>query len=291
MCRCGPRPFFKGLGNVFFIYYRGPLPGTGRCIGRYSKFKRDSMKQTLRTLAYMALTGVALSGLTACAGAQSTASRPTVMQVDKSAKDAAATPVTPPAPAPAAAAKDAPASTVTELQQLIQSHQVTELRTTYNGSYGASLLFKADDLVYYVALFQDKNFWRVLKTRSDSKAESTYRVFADQSADLASVDIQRIKLQAENARSEKLLSQRSTELSALQADQALRQQQEQQVAVRQQQSREQTQALEDQQKDVREQLRDLQRQIAALQAQQASVDTTAPVSSKRTKHKNTKSGS
>jgi hypothetical protein len=236
----------------------------------------------------MAFAGAALSGLTACAGAQSTAGRPTVMQVDKSAKDAAATPVTPPAPEPVVVAKDAPASTVAELQQLIQSHQVTELRTTYNGSYGASLLFKADDLVYYVALFQDKNFWRVLKTRSDSKAEATYRVFADQSASLASVDIQRIKLQAENARSEKLLSQRSTELSALQADQALRQQQEQQVAVRQQQSREQTQALEDQQKDVRAQLRDLQRQIAALQAQQADVGTATQAPARQARHKSTK---
>jgi hypothetical protein len=243
--------------------------------------------RTVRTLAYMVFAGAVLSGLTACAGAEPAASRPTVMQVDKTDKDAAAAPVTPPAPAATVIKPDAPASTVSELQHLIQSHQVTELRTTYNGSYGASLLFKADDLVYYVALFQDKNFWRVLKTRSDSNAEATYRAFAGQSSDLAAVDIQRIKLQAENARSDRLLSQRSTELTALQADQALRQQQEQQVAARQQQSREQTQALEDQQKDVRQQLRDLQRQIATLQAQQADVGNSM-AANKQAQHKSKK---
>ena len=37
---------------------------------------------------------------------------------------------------------DAPGSTVNYLRQLMDSHQLTELRTTYNGSYGASLLFQ-----------------------------------------------------------------------------------------------------------------------------------------------------
>jgi hypothetical protein len=160
---------------------------------------------------------------------------------------------------------------VSELQGLIQSRQVSELRTAYNGSYGASLLFKPEDLTYYVALFQQKDFWRVLKTQSDKQAEATYRAFAGQSADLAEVDIKRIKLQAEYAHAEKLLASRSAQLSTLQADRALRLQQEEQVAARQEQSRQEATALADQQKDVREQLRDLQRQIDALQAQQAQV--------------------
>ncbi|KAG1186919.1 hypothetical protein G6F35_014549 [Rhizopus arrhizus] len=49
-------------------------------------------------------------------------------------------------------------------------------------------------------------------------------------------------------------------------------QQEEQVAARQEQSRQETTALADQQKDVRQQLRDLQRQIDSLQAQQAQID-------------------
>ncbi|WP_332612009.1 DUF2968 domain-containing protein [Achromobacter sp. ESBL13] len=224
--------------------------------------------QFIRAATRMALLGTALSGLAACASAQSEAPRPTVKQVE--ATKAADAPVTPPVAPPAAPAR--PASTVAELQGLIQARQVSELRTAYNGTYGASLLFKPDDLTYYVALFQQKDFWRVLKTLSEKQAESTYRAFAAQSADLAEVDIKRIKLQAEYAHAEKLLASRNEQLSTLQADRTLRMQQEQQVAARQEQSRQEATALADQQKDVRQQLRDLQRQIDALQAQQAQID-------------------
>jgi hypothetical protein len=115
----------------------------------------------------------------------------------------------------------------------------------------------------------------VVKTKSDKQAEATYRAFVAQSAELAEVDIKRIKMQAENAHAEKLLASRSAELSALQADRTVRLQQEEQVAARQQQSREEATALAGQQKDVRQQLRDLQRQIDALQAQQAQVGSPA----------------
>ncbi|KRA02497.1 MAG: DUF2968 domain-containing protein [Achromobacter sp.] len=225
--------------------------------------------QFIRGAARMALLGSALSALAACASAQPEPPRPTVKQVEDT--QAASTPVTPPAPQPAAR----PASTVSELQGLIQNRQVSELRTAYNGTYGASLLFKPDDLTYYVALFQQKDFWRVVKTKSDKQAEATYRAFVTQSAELAEVDIKRIKMQAENAHAEKLLASRSAELSALQADRTVRLQQEEQVAARQQQSREEATALAGQQKDVRQQLRDLQRQIDALQAQQAQVGSPA----------------
>ena len=92
----------------------------------------------IRGAARMALLGTALSGLAACAVAQPEEPRPTVKQVEDT--QAASTPVTPPASAPALAAR--PSSTVSELQSLIQNRQVSELRTAYNGTYGASLLFK-----------------------------------------------------------------------------------------------------------------------------------------------------
>lgn len=225
--------------------------------------------QFIRGATRVALLGSVLTSLAACASAQPEPPRPTVKQVEDT--QAASTPVTPPAPPPAAR----PASTVSELQSLIQNRQVSELRTAYNGTYGASLLFKPDDLTYYVALFQQKDFWRVIKTKSDKQAEATYRAFVTQSAELAEVDIKRIKMQAENAHAEKLLASRSAELSALQADRTVRLQQEEQVAARQQQSREEATALAGQQKDVRQQLRDLQRQIDALQAQQAQVGNPA----------------
>ena len=65
--------------------------------------------QFIRAATRMALLGTALSGLAACASAQSEAPRPTVKQVED--KPADSTPVTPPpAAAPAAAAR--PSSTV-----------------------------------------------------------------------------------------------------------------------------------------------------------------------------------
>lgn len=222
----------------------------------------------IRAATRVALLGTALSGLAACASAQSEASRPMVKHVED--MHAAAAPAAP------LAASARSSSTVSELQDLIQNRQVSELRTAYNGTYGASLLFKAEDLSYYVALFQQKDFWRVLKTSSDKQAETTFRAFAAQSAELAEVEIKRIKLQAESAHAERLLTSRSAELSTLQADRALRMQHDQQVAARQEQSRQEATALADQQKDLRQQLRDLQRQIDALQAQQAQVATSKP---------------
>lgn len=218
--------------------------------------------------ARLAMAGTILSALAACATTQPEAERPVVQQVEN--KDAATTPVTPPpSPAPAPRA----GSTATELQGLIQSRQVSELRTAYNGSYGASLLFKPDDQSYFVALFQQKDFWRVVKTKSSAQAEATYRSFVTRSAELADIEIRRIRLQAEYNKAEQQLAARNAELAALQADQALRQEQEQQVAARQAQSRQETQALSAQNNDVREQLRNLQRQIDSLQAEQMRLNT------------------
>ncbi|MDX3907747.1 MAG: DUF2968 domain-containing protein [Pigmentiphaga sp.] len=163
-------------------------------------------------------------------------------------------------------------STMAELQQLIQNRALNELRTTYNGNYGASLLFKADDLTYYVALFQQKNFWRVLKTTSESQAEQTYKAFVEQTVQLADVDIRRIKLDAERAVTEKLISANETRLTALQNDLTMQRQQEQQVQARQEQARQEAAALANERQAAREQLNALQRQIRMLEEQQAKLE-------------------
>jgi len=214
-----------------------------------------------------ALLGLLLTVLAACAAPD----RPTVVQADAGApagEDAA--PVQPPAPEPPRPAA-VPSSTTSELQGLIQARQVTELRTTYNGTYGASLLFKADTLTYYVTLFQQKNFWKVVKTTSETRAEQLYASYVAQTEELAEVDIRRIKLQAEYSHTEKQLSDRATQLNTLQADLTAQRQQAQEVAVRQQQARQEASQLAQQQQDAREQLRSLQRQIEALERQKAAL--------------------
>jgi len=164
-------------------------------------------------------------------------------------------------------------STMAELQQLIQNRALNELRTTYNGNYGASLLFKADDLTYYVAMFQQKNFWRVVKTTSEQQAEQTYKAFVEQTVQLADVDIRRIKLDAERAATERLISANESRLSALQNDLAMQRQQEQQVAARQEQARQEAAALANERQAAREQLNTLQRQIRMLEEQQSKLDS------------------
>lgn len=182
---------------------------------------------------------------------------------------------------PASASQSAPVqpdtspaanSTIAELQGLIQARGLNELRTTYNGNYGASLLFKAEDLVYYVAMFQQKNFWRVVKTTSEQQAEQLYRNFVDQTAQLADVDIRRIKLDAERSSTEKLITVNESRLTALQNDLSVQRQQEQQVAARQDQARAEAAALANDRQVAREQLTTLQRQIRALEEQQAKLD-------------------
>jgi hypothetical protein len=75
-------------------------------------------------------------------------------------------------------AKQPAAGNVAELQKMIRGSDLSELRTTYNGSYGASLFFYGKEMTYYVALFQHKNFWRVIRTADDMRADLIYKDFA-----------------------------------------------------------------------------------------------------------------
>lgn len=207
----------------------------------------------------VALACAALIGLSACATNPSSSEASQVAA--KPAADSAA-PVAPQAEVPVAN------TTVAELQGLIRDHKVDELRTIYNASYGASMLFKPDDLTYYVVLFQQRNFWQVVKTKSLQQADMAYKAFTLRTAELAQADFERIRLEAENAKAQELLNARLARLSTLQADQALRQQQDQQVAARQNLIDAETDRLNQQQQIARSQLNNLQRQIEALQAEQ-----------------------
>ncbi|WP_345250266.1 DUF2968 domain-containing protein [Pigmentiphaga soli] len=204
-------------------------------------------------------------------------------------------PVAPPADAPvvsAVPASGAPAaagadnvaanSTIAELQQLIQSRSLNELRTTYNGHYGASLLFKPEDLTYYVAMFQQKNFWRVVKTVSESQAEQLYKTFVDQTVKLADVDIRTIKLDAERARTERVIAAQEARLGILQNDLTVQRQQEQEVAARQEQARKEAAALLTERQASRQQLDYLQRQIRSLETQKSRV---APITAQQPKRR------
>ncbi|WP_118179029.1 DUF2968 domain-containing protein [Paraburkholderia phosphatilytica] len=164
-------------------------------------------------------------------------------------------------------AKQSTGGNVAELQQLIHGSALTEFRTTYNGSYGASLLFDAKEMNYWVALFQQKTFWRVIKTTDATRAELIYKDFARQTLQLSSVEIRRTQLEAQKAFTDRMIALSQEHASRLQADLAVAQQQQQIVASQQKQNHDQADALQAQKIAAQAQLRDAQRQVRELQHQ------------------------
>jgi hypothetical protein len=156
---------------------------------------------------------------------------------------------------------------ITELQQMIRDGKVVEMRTTYNGSYGASMLFYPDQMTYYVALFQQKKFWRVIKTQTDTRAEAVYADFAKSTAQLADSEIRRQKLQAENAFADRLIALQQNRASRLQADVDVARAQQTQVADRQAQQQDAIRTLRAQQDSAQAELRALQTKVQDLQRQ------------------------
>lgn len=154
---------------------------------------------------------------------------------------------------------------VAELMQLIQQGKLVELRTTYNGSYGASLFFDATQLTYYVALFQSKHFWRVIRVQNDARAEAIYADFARQTEQLADIEIRRTQLEAQKAMTERLIALSEGRARQLQADLAVARTQQAQVDERQRQMQGEAVALQAEKERAQVQLRDLQRQVRLLQ--------------------------
>jgi hypothetical protein len=162
---------------------------------------------------------------------------------------------------------DASNGTITELQQMIRDGKVIEMRTTYNGSYGASMLFYPDQMTYYVALFQQKKFWRVIKTQTDTRAEAVYADFAKSTAQLADSEIRREKLQAENAFADRLIALQQNRANRLQADVDVARAQQTQVVDRQAQQQAAIVTLRAQQDAAQAELRALQTKVQDLQRQ------------------------
>lgn len=156
---------------------------------------------------------------------------------------------------------------VAELQRMIHGPDLAELRTTYNGSYGASLLFYAKEMTYYVALFQQKTFWRVIKTTDETRAEAIYRDFARQTVQLSDVEIRRTRLEAQKAFTERLIALQQVRANRLEADLSVARQQQAAVATQQKETRQQASALQNQKAAAQDQLRATQHQVRELQRQ------------------------
>ncbi|HEY4298805.1 MAG TPA: DUF2968 domain-containing protein [Paraburkholderia sp.] len=159
------------------------------------------------------------------------------------------------------------AGNVAELQQMIHGSDLSELRTTYNGSYGASMLFYGKEMTYYIALFQQKNFWRVIKTQDATRADMIYKDFVRQTLQLSDVEIRRTQLEAQKAFTQRMIALSQDRASRLQADLEVARQQQSIVATQQQEKRAEATALAQQKVAAQEQLRAAQRQVRDLQRQ------------------------
>ncbi|MHC1480760.1 DUF2968 domain-containing protein [Frateuria aurantia] len=177
-----------------------------------------------------------------------------------------------PAPASATAAPVNPvaAASVDEIESLMSTHALTELRTTYNGHYGASLLFNADKLNYYIALFHDKQFWRIIRTDTYGDAEAIYAAFSQQTVKLAQVELDAIRLQAGQKYAARLVELNQQRLHDLQLASARQQQQAQQIASLQHEAKQQSSNLSAELQSTDAQLSSVQAQIRALEQSQTN---------------------
>lgn len=156
---------------------------------------------------------------------------------------------------------------VAELMQMIQDTKLSELRTTYNGSYGASLFFYPRELTYYVALFQNKHFWRVIKSADAGRAEAIYAGFAQQTAQLAEVEIRRTQLQAQKLYIEEVIALSEDRAKRLQADLEVARTQQAKVNDYQRQTQDEAATLREEKERAQAQLRQVQGQVMLLQRQ------------------------
>jgi hypothetical protein len=156
---------------------------------------------------------------------------------------------------------------VAELMKLLHDANLSELRTTYNGSYGASLFFYPPQMTYYVALFQDKHLWRVIKPASSERAEAIYAGFVQQTEQLAEVEIRRTRLQAQNAFLQGIIAISQQKGQRLQADLEVARTQQAKVDDRQRQTRDEALALRADSVKAQAQLRQLQSEVTRLQQQ------------------------
>jgi hypothetical protein len=159
---------------------------------------------------------------------------------------------------------------VAELMQMIHDTKLNELRTTYNGSYGASLFFYPQEMTYYVALFQDKHFWRVIKSEDAARAELIYAEFVQQTAQLAEVEIRRTQLLAQKAYIEDIIALSEDRAKRLQADLDVARTQQAKVNDYQRQTQSEAAALRLEKEKAQAQLRQVQGEVLQLQRQTES---------------------
>ncbi len=166
-----------------------------------------------------------------------------------------------------AGAPAASTGSVAELQQLLAQKRLTELRTTYNGDYGTSLLLVNEDTTAYVALSYRKALWRVYRFESAAPAEAAYDLLARQTRAWAEDDVRHVVATGQKAQLEREAQAAEQRAAALNQEVRAMQAQRQKMLEEQQAARQQTQALDVERRAYRTQIDSLQQQIRLLEKQ------------------------
>lgn len=176
---------------------------------------------------------------------------------------------TQPAPVDAIATPDPEEAVgdVADLQRLIKGSELTEFRTSYNGSFGASLLYYSKDQTYYVALFQQKSFWRVVKTQNAARADAVFNDFVKQTVQLSQIEIRRTEIEAQKGYTEQMIALAQARAARLQADLDVARSQKDLVSARLKAAAQQAAQLEAEREAAQQQLLELRRHVAELQQQ------------------------
>ncbi|CAB3773843.1 DUF2968 domain-containing protein [Paraburkholderia humisilvae] len=156
---------------------------------------------------------------------------------------------------------------VANLTRLLNEVKLVELRTTYNGSYGAALFFWPTEATYYVALFQGRHFWRVLKMQDDMRAEHIYMSFADDTRKLAEVEIRRTRLMAQEQFLQREITLSENRVKRLEADLNIAREQQANVGARQRAIEAEALILKGQKDDALSRLRQVEQRVMQLQSE------------------------
>jgi hypothetical protein len=183
---------------------------------------------------------------------------------------AAATPRVTPLRAVGAMAQPGPhalqAAQIAEVEWLVQQGVLATFRTFQSFAYSVSLFFHPRDLTYYAVLHHEDAVWRVLKAGDISAAEPAFRHFAEQAMRLADADMRRIHLQAQNDQFARLIADSEAQVERVRVDLQRGSTQDQEVALRQQETRKELAQLEARRVAAQAQLNKLQRQMHQLTA-------------------------
>jgi hypothetical protein len=155
---------------------------------------------------------------------------------------------------------------IAEVEWLTQQSSLTTFRTFNSFAFTASMMFHPRELTYYAVLYHEDAVWRVLKATDMDAAEPAFHHFVEQAMRLAEADTRRIYLESQNEQLARMIAESDAQVERVRVDLQRGTSQDQEVALKQQETRKQLAQLEARRVAAQVQLTKLQRQLHQLNA-------------------------